>query len=192
MENLDVFFEQVYKRLQDGLSPFLTYHTAKHTEFVVGKAAFLCDQEGVIGREKELAMLAALYHDIGFLIGAENHEERACSMVRSEMKDLDLSPAELEAICGMIEATKIPQRPSNLTEMIVADADLFYIGTDRYEIVSEKLYIELLHAYPSLDRTKWLDIQIQFLSAHQYHTNFAKTHLAPMKKINLDRLLSAS
>ena len=35
---------------------------------------------------------------------------------------------DIEIICGIIMATKIPQRPKNYLEEIICDADLNYLG----------------------------------------------------------------
>ncbi len=89
----------------------------------------------------------------------------------------------------MIAATKIPQRPKNILEKIVADADLFYLGTPDYKQYSEKLYKELKHFDPSINDEKWLKIQVNFLSSHSYHTKYGKEVLAPVKRNILNSLL---
>jgi len=43
----------------------------------------------------------------------------------------------------MIMATKIPQSPKNLLEQIICDADLDYLGRERYEENSLLLLQEL-------------------------------------------------
>lgn len=184
-------FENIYKKiitkLEQELPESLSYHNAHHTEFVVEKAKLLADYENITGRDLDLIKIAALYHDTGFLISHEDHENRGCEFASRDLNG-SLTPAELEKVCEMITATKIPQTPNDLLEMIVADADLFYLGTSSYKKYSEKLFLELKHFDPSINDEKWLEIQINFLSSHSYHTNYGKEFLEPVKQKTLDLL----
>ena len=181
----DKIFKEIYKkiigRLEAELPATLAYHNAQHTEYVVDKAHMLAIHENITGRELELVKIAALYHDTGFLLDHLEHENLGCQIVSQDLEEL-LNPEELEKVCGMITATKIPQRPQNLMEMIVADADLFYMGTSNYKKFSQRLYLEMKHFNPSIGDEKWLEIQLNFLATHNYHTTYGKNMLEPQKQ----------
>jgi uncharacterized protein len=181
----DAIFEQIYKqvmvRLEQDLPEYLTYHNAHHTAFVVDKAIMLAKEENITGRDLELVKIAALYHDTGFLSGHLEHEDLGCQIAAVDLPHL-LSQDELNKVCGMITATKIPQTPHNILEKIVADADLFYLGTSNYKKFSQKLFLELKHFDPLIDDNKWLEIQVKFLSFHSYHTTYGKKILEPVKQ----------
>ncbi len=72
----------------------------------------------------------------------------------------------------MIMATQIPQTPKNRLEEILCDADLDYLGSDEYGIISAQLFKELNHQTPLSD-WDWLNIQIRFLESHHYFTTTA-------------------
>lgn len=181
----NTIFEQIYKkvivRLEQDLPEYLTYHNAHHTAFVVEKAIMLAKEENITGKDLELVKIAALYHDTGFLSGHLEHEDLGCQIAAEELPYL-LTTDELDKICGMITATKIPQTPHNLLEKIVADADLFYLGTPNYQKFSKELFLELKHFDPLIDDDKWLEIQVKFLSSHSYHTTYGKKILEPEKQ----------
>lgn len=181
-------YDRITSMLEEGLDKAFTYHDVEHTKRIVIRTEEVALKEGVSGRDLELLKIAALFHDAGFLESRENHEERSCKIARREL-DGDLSADELKAVCGMIMATKIPQEPKNLPERILADADLYYLGTSRYDEIAGLLYLELQHFIPDLSQKDWLDIQINFLKQHTYHTHFAKMELDPGKQANLERLL---
>lgn len=187
----DTIFKNIYKkiigRLEQELPESLTYHNAHHTAFVVDKAIMLADQHKIKGRDLELIKIAALYHDTGFLISHVNHENLGCQFASEDLQG-ELSRDELDKVCGMITATKIPQRPQNILEKIVADADLFYLGTPNYKKISNRLFLELKHFDPSINEERWLEIQIGFLSTHSYHTNYGKEILEPVKRKTLQAL----
>ncbi len=188
----EFIFEDIYKKiigkLEHELPEELAYHNAHHTKYVVEKAKLLAGYENITGKELELIKIAALYHDTGFLIDHKEHENLGCQIAFRDLQRV-LTADELENVCGMITATKIPQKPRNIQEKIVADADLFYLGTTNYRQFSKKLYMELKHFDPSINDEKWLQIQTKFLSSHSYHTNYARETLQPGKEKNLNALL---
>lgn len=182
----EAIYNKVIQDLKTGLPDSLVYHNANHTKYVLIQAASIAEKEGVQGRDLTLVKIAALYHDTGFLIQREDHEELGCSIASRDLKQYDLSSEEVAKICGMIRATHIPQRPTNLHEQIVADADLEYLGTNYFDEYSKKLHRELLHLNPNLTSQKWDEIQIDFLSKHSYHTNYCKQNKEPIKRRNLE------
>lgn len=185
-------FEEIYNNvissLELSLPKGLTYHTAAHTKYVVEKAGFLAEKERLKSAEKDLVQIAALYHDTGFLKGRDSHEEKSVEIAAGELSKYRFSETQKIRIYGMIMATRIPQNPRSLPEKIVADADLFYLGTENYSVFSKKLFSELKYYDPALTGEKWLEIQQQFLSSHRYHTNYCKTVLEPIKGKNLSSL----
>jgi len=183
--------ERILGLLAENLDRALTYHDVDHTRRIIKRTEEVARHEQVSGRDMELLRLAALFHDVGFLKGREDHEEKGCDIAKEELEEFDLTEDEVERICGMIMATKIPQRPRNLLEKIIADADLYYLGTENYDEIAELLYLELNHFLPDFTHEKWLRIQVDFLRQHRYHTEFARKNLDPLKLQHLSRLAKA-
>lgn len=185
-------FTQIYRKvisnLENNLPSWLYYHSPDHTRYVLEKSIFLAEQEQISGRELFLIKVAALYHDLGFIKGREEHECKSCEMAAAELPEFDITPNEIERICGMIMATKIPQQPKNLSEKILADADLEYLGTDSFYEISERLYKEIRHSQPQLSRQEWNEIQVKFLSNHSYHTTYCKKYCEEVKAAHLAEL----
>lgn len=182
----DTLYDHVIDRLTKDLPDHLVYHDVLHTQYVIEKSIFLADKEGVTGYDLTLLKIAALYHDTGFLINGKEHERLSCELVSQDLKSSEFTQSDMDKIHGMIMATKIPQNPQNLLENILADADLEYLGTDLFEPVSEKLYLELLHGNPAFTREEWDRLQVKFISAHQYHTDYCKEHREHIKQANLE------
>lgn len=188
MESFEDIFNHVTNRLVSELPVWLTYHNIDHTRYVLERANFIANQEYLSGREVLLIKIAALYHDTGFLVQRKDHEDLSCEIAFSELQHLEFTRVELAEICGMIKATRIPQSPKTLSEKIVADADLFYLGTSNYKDFSAKLFSEMKHYDPELTEKTWLNIQQKFLSSHRYHTNYGRNVLEPLKRRNFDSL----
>ena len=75
---------------------------------------------------KDLSLLktAALWHDVGFINKNIGHEEEGCVFVKKYLPDYGYTNSEIEIICGLIMATKIPQSPNTKLEQIIADANM--------------------------------------------------------------------
>lgn len=185
----DEIFSDVNKVLIDGLPDHLVYHNLEHTHYVLEKSILIAQHERINGHDLTLIKIAALYHDIGFIKTKDNHEETGCAIAQDDLGQYGISNEDIEKICGMIMATQIPQRPATALEKILADADLEYLGTKNFETISERLYDELKHFNPNLSRTEWFKIQIDFITAHQYHTKYCKEHRALMKQKNLETII---
>lgn len=182
-------YNAVMSNLEHNLPSWLYYHSPSHTQYVLERAEFLAEQEGITGRDLFLIKVAALYHDLGFVKKRDDHEQTACEMAGKELPQYGLTPAEITKVCKMIKATRIPQKPVSLSEKILADADLEYLGTDSFQKISEDLYREILHYQPELSRNEWNRIQVDFLTRHSYHTDFCKEHREPKKAVHLTTLL---
>lgn len=182
--------DQVFHLLDKQLPSFLTYHSPKHTKYVLEQVEIISMHENVNEHDLYLIKTAALFHDIGFIQQYKDHEEAGCEITREYLERYSFDPLDAEKIFGMIMATKIPQKPHTLSEMIVADADLEYLGTDLFYKVSQLLYKEMLYLDPDLDIKSFNQIQIKFLSAHTYHTDFCKNNREQKKAQNLKELMA--
>ena len=182
-------FDNVFSRLENKLPPYLYYHSADHTKRVIERAIFLARDAELSDYEIYLIKVAALYHDAGFLIGRKDHETKSCELATKELPEYGFSKEEIETICGMINATRIPQQTTNKYDKIVADADLFYLGTKDYDHYSNQLYKELLHINPEMDEKRWFQIQLDFLNSHSFQTNYGINILNPVKLKNKQKLI---
>jgi len=188
MVPFDEIYQKILRLLETQLPSFLTYHSSHHTAYVVEKAEYIALQENVNQKDIFLIKIAALFHDIGFIKQYKNHEEAGCVIARDVLKDYNFPDYDVEEICGMIMATKIPQSPKTLNEKIVADADLEYLGTDLFKPVSHLLFQELHYLDPELDITAFHKIQIDFLSNHNYHTDYCISNREGKKQRYLQEL----
>ena len=178
----------VLGRMKKELPNYLHYHSVDHTKLVIRRSVYIAEKTGLPKKDIELLQTAALYHDFGFTKVYKDHEEVGCDIVKEELPKHGYSKADITAICGMIRATKIPQTPKNKLENIIADADLEYLGSNRFKEIGDKLYEELKHFNPKLSRNEWNEIQIKFMSSHHYHTEYCKKYRQWRKQRNLDAL----
>ena len=176
-------------KLRSELSNKLHYHDLHHTLDVVEAAERIAKAEG-IADDETLALLrtAALFHDVGFITTYQSHEAESCRMAHKYLPQFEYEPRHIIMICGMIEATKIPQQPKTRLQEIICDADLDYLGRDDFETIASKLYRELKAYELVADERAWNAIQIKFLENHYYWTDHAKTTRQPAKHRHIEQL----
>lgn len=163
----------MWLRMETEWPDHLTYHSPAHVQDVCQAAHWYAREEGISDRDEILVLTAALYHDAGFLIATADHEARSCQLVREELPHFDYPDADIEHICDMIMATRLPQTPRDHLARILCDADLDYLGRDDYFPIAETLFTELRHQGVVKTETDWLTVQVRFLESHQYHTHTA-------------------
>lgn len=170
----DALKEFVSKKLSTELAPELMYHSFHHTMEVYQAAQRYAEEEKIIGEDLHLLLTAVLFHDSGFIIQRVNHEEKSCDVARSILPQFDYTEEQIDRICNMIMATRIPQQPKTHLEEIMCDADLDYLGRNDYYSISDGLYEEMRLAGQIKSEQEWMDVQIRFLENHHYHTETAK------------------
>jgi adenylate cyclase len=175
-------------KLEKELNSNLFYHGMRHTLDVLNMTEELCLAEKINSYETLLLKTAALFHDAGFTVNNENHEVLGCDLAHEYLPRFGYTNEEIERICGMVMATKIPQSPANHLEEIICDADLDYLGRDDFYSIGQSLFEEL-QAYNVInDMETWNRIQVSFLTAHGFFTDTNKTRRAPVKAEYLQEL----
>ncbi|HYQ55965.1 MAG TPA: HD domain-containing protein [Draconibacterium sp.] len=180
----------IFAKLSNELSPDLSYHGINHTKSVLNCCREYAKRMNISPYNSFLLDTAALMHDTGYLVAFDEHEEKSKEYARELLPHWNYSADEIEQICGMIDATKIPQKPNTTLEQIIADSDLDYLGTDKFYTVGEMLYKELKALKIISMRKEWLRLQVNFLKKHIYHTPFAKRYREPVKLKHLEEIIN--
>jgi len=178
----------ILDKLAKELPSYLSYHNVNHAKDVFKAAERLAEQENVSHHDKELLLTAAWYHDSGFLKAPQGHEEESCSIVHQVLPLYGYNTNDIENVCGMIMATKMPQSPKNHLEEILADADLDYLGRDDFFTIGDKLYQELLPSGTVNNEKEWNEWQLEFLTRHRYFTKTAQLTRKKKKEDNLEQI----
>lgn len=183
-------FETDIKRiLESGLDKRLHYHGFHHSIYVMDAALLIAADSKLSDRELLLLKTAVWLHDSGFLRTYNEHETIGTEIAKEMLPDYGYTAEDIKLINGMIMATRIPQSTSNLLEDIIADADLEYLGTDLFDKISEFLYEEFKEYKFINSRDEWNRIQVRFIKAHSYFTDFCKNNREAKKQENLARVM---
>lgn len=179
--------EYILDYLQKNLPATLYYHTIDHTKDVLRSSVALAKTERINGDELTLLKTAALFHDSGFTERTRNNEVIGCDIAQKALINFGYNHEQIEIICGMIMATKIPQTCNSHLQEIICDADLDYLGRDDFWELSEKLYKEL-NEEKKLNKITWHWTQASFLRKHNYFTDSAKKLRNGLKQKHLKEI----
>jgi adenylate cyclase len=182
--------ELILDKLEKELPKSLFYHNVKHTVDVVTQAELIGLGEGVSDEELLLLKTAGLFHDAGHTIGYDNHEYNSTVIAREILPNYYYTQSQIELICELIMATKLPPKPTNKLEEIICDADLDYLGRSDMIAVSNTLFMELKEQNKIVDMNEWNRLQIKFISGHQYFTYTARNLREVNKQMQIERITS--
>lgn len=172
------------------VSPDFLFHNIDHTQDVVNASTLMADYYQLPEEERLVLLLAAWFHDTGYSSGsAVKHESVSKEIAADYLQQHQVDGAIIEKVGNAIMATQWPQCPTNLTEQILCDADLFHLGTDAFSEKNKLLRKELNIVYDKkLGKKEWRQKNILFVQQHRYFTDYAKTHLQPIKDQHLKEL----
>lgn len=193
MSNLPPFLLDLYQfwteRLANELDESLRYHSVHHTQEVFNCCSTRASIEKLPEKSRDSLLLAALFHDTGFLYQSYQHEKRSCEIVEEVLAKLQFPLSEIQYIQQLILSTQLPQSPFDLPSSILCDCDLHYLGTSKYQEYSDALRFELEMRNGPMDELDWINLQINFLENHLYHTPWAQQELNKGKQKVLKKLL---
>jgi predicted metal-dependent HD superfamily phosphohydrolase len=172
-------------------NPSLVYHNDFHTFQVVEAATIISNHYQLDEEEAFIVNIAAWFHDTGYL-SVENsvhHEERSAVFAEDFLLSHGVDSDIIGKVKACITATVSPQKPHNLLECIVCDADLFHFGTDEFKNRSKLMRKEMEAVSGNeINKKDWKNSTISLLENHHYHTDFAQLLLNDQKQRNLENL----
>ncbi|KUJ61331.1 phosphohydrolase [Flavobacteriaceae bacterium CRH] len=173
--------------LKDKLSNLYSYHNFNHTLSVVNAVKTLSKKEDVGTDEKETLLVAAWFHDTGYIEGFEKHEEESVKFASKFLKEHGQSDEFIANVSNLILATVKEYVPKTHLEKIIKDADFAHLVGPEYFTTCELLRLELKNTWNiSFSNTEWTKENLNFLlNKHRFYTNYALKKWQPIKEKNL-------
>ena len=164
----------------------LSFHTLQHTMRVVQQVEIIGKNEQLTEDEMDAVLIASWFHDVGYLVQLENHEEASMQILHSFFEEHPVSDSVAAMADRCIQATKRKNAPESMPEKVIVDADVSHIGSDRFISISKKLRKERISCQnkdiPALDY--WRET-LCFLKNQSFYTTFASEKYSATKDENL-------
>jgi HD superfamily phosphodiesterase len=167
----------------------LVYHNQVHTENVVNAAIEIANHYRLSDLDYFIVVTAAWFHDIGYYTDPARHEEKGAEEAAVFLKRKGVDETTIQTVAQCIRATRLPQSPETLLEKIVADADLFHLGTSKFLETNKQIRKEFIALHNiDLSKDEWRNKTIRLLETHQYHTDYCRLLLNDTKAKHLEKL----
>ena len=168
------------------LPAWAVYHNLEHTQETVRAAREIGKASGLSKGEMAIVETAAWFHDIGYIDGPEEHEERSATEAAAFLKENGFPQEKLDMVLACIRATAVPQKPMNLLEQVLCDADIVHVGKKRFGARSDLLRSEMeMRKGQPISDLNWLNYNIEFITNHNFHTKYAQEEFSARRSKNL-------
>lgn len=179
----------VYNLFHEQLNQNIKYHNYDHTLEVVTHAVEIAEGMKLSRSEMEIVMLAAWFHDTGYLYSPKEHEERSAGIAGTFLQEQKYPEEKIEKVIGCIRATKVPQQPKNILEQVMCDADLLHLGKKGVIEKGELLRQEFENSKgETISERDWIKRSIDFFNQHHYHTTYALKEYNERREENILKL----
>ncbi|MGB1243250.1 MAG: HD domain-containing protein [Chitinophagales bacterium] len=176
------------KLLKTALPNSLVFHNHQHTWEVVHAAYEIGKNSGLEEDELEILMIAAWFHDIGHTIQYKGHEDASIKIATEYLEKIDYPAEKTRQVLECIEATRMPQNPTNLLQRVMCDADLYHFTLPNYTTKKELLRKEWELVFKKIYSDKaWNEMNLDFLKMHHYCSEYGEEVLSKRKDKNIDR-----
>lgn len=160
--------------LNKNLPEWALYHSLDHTVDTVKGCIEIGAASGFGGLNLEMLVIAGWFHDTGYVLKTDDHEEISCEIAEDFLDKNRFPGCDVDIITKCIMATKTSNQLESLCEFVIRDADLISLGRDDYFYKNELLRREIeLRDKVSIPEKNWLQRSIRFLEAHKYLTEYA-------------------
>ncbi len=178
----EIFTQQV--------KPEFVFHSLSHTEDVVEACSYMADHYQLAEEDRLVVLLAAWFHDTGYLEGdASGHEEKGIRLAQEFLHKQNADERLIQRVSSAIEATRMPQSPVSEVEKILCDADLYHLATTDFKAKSSLLKQEREWLVgQKISKSEWRKNNVSFLENHKYFTTYGQQNLEPKKLENLGSL----
>lgn len=175
--------------LKERLSPRLLFHNSNHTYEVVAAAGEIGANSNLTELQLAIVTIAAWFHDCGYTVKYKDHEDESKRIANDFLKGQSYPDDFIRSVLACIEATRYPQQPRSIEEMVICDADLYHFTKPDYPHYEEALRLEWNDClYLNYSRQEWEEVNCSVLLEHTYFTEYGKNVLQKFKDVNLERL----
>jgi predicted metal-dependent HD superfamily phosphohydrolase len=165
----------------------LTYHTLDHTEAVVKECRTLAPAAGLSPDDTEALLLAAWFHDVGYIDVYDGHEFRSMERAGAWLAEHNAPQSQIELVQGLIKSTHRDSPPETELQKLLVDADMSNLARDDFRSRAELLRTEWeLVLNKTYTTPEWTELQLNFMMAHKYRSEAGKARYKSDLKTNIE------
>jgi len=170
---LDDLEKKIFEEIFTNLPESFHFHGPDYAKKVYDQSFLLCRSEEIEQEDRLLVRTAALMLFTGLIQEYHQFENRSTVICREILPDFSYSEVQIDRICNLIMATKMPFNPVNQLEKILIDARMDYLGRPDYTENIKLLYKELRETGSKINGQQFKKQQLELLYEFQYFTTAA-------------------
>ena len=164
----------------------LTYHSLRHTEAVVKECRALAPAAGLGPADTEALLVAAWFHDAGYVDVYDGHEFRSMERAAAWLAEQGAGPDRAQLVQELIRTTHRDEAPETELQQLLADADMSNLARADFRSSAELLRTEWeLVLGKTYSNPEWAELQLNFMVAHKYQSEAGKERYKKDFKANL-------
>lgn len=189
MDLIEKSEQYVVKLLEEKLPAMYVYHNVNHTLGMVKAASTIADYEQISHEDTKKLIIAAWFHDTGYIHGHLNHERESANIASEFLRSCGCDETYISEISELIMATVFTHVPQNTLEEILRDADFFHFSNDDYQSVCSLLRQEWQNTqHKTFTDAEWAQENLTMLKQkHKFYSAFARKFWQPVKDRNIER-----
>jgi predicted metal-dependent HD superfamily phosphohydrolase len=176
----------VAQLFKEELSPNYIYHSLTHTHEMTQAAQKIAEGCGLEEEDLEILLLAAWFHDTGYIKAYRGHEEHSKKYARSFLEKEGCSDDTIQQVETLIESTRSGYEPQNLLQEIMHDADHIHVGKKSFFKKAELLRLEWeLFLEEFYSNSEWEKNQLDYLMHTNFYTEYARCEYGEGRESNI-------
>ncbi|MCP4310969.1 MAG: hypothetical protein GY790_06875 [Bacteroidetes bacterium] len=166
--------DRVFETILVKLPGNLHFHCKEYARKLYNQSFLLCRAEEIEQEDRLLVRTAALMLYTGLTQAYSNFENRSSVIAREILPQYKYSELQIDKICNLILATKIPFQPINQLEKILIDTKMEYIGRPDYPDHIKLLFQEMVESGANLNGQQFKKQQLELLYTFDFFTVAAR------------------
>lgn len=149
------------------------FHNYEHTEEVVEAAQKLAELADLSEENRFVLLLAAVFHDLGYIKGHNDHEQFSAEMAEDFLKEHQVERPLVEQVKKLILSTRKSATPETELEKMLHDACWAFLGRKRFFRRAQLLEMEYEQVHQKkISKKKWnrkmlnLQLETAFLTSY--------------------------
>ena len=183
----EIFIRDLF---QKEITDRLKYHDILHTEYVVQQSGIIGQNSGLTEEEINIVVVAAWFHDSGFVAHPNVHEKKSQEIAREFLSAKGVAKDHIKKVLHCIMATKMPQNPEgDILAKVLCDADMAHLSEDFYLDRTLLLRKERnLESETKLSRKTYYQETVELFNKHTYFTEYGNSEFSAGKANNFQLL----
>lgn len=176
----------VYNTYKENLPESILFHTHQHAVDVSSAADKIARKSIPDERTRTLVVLAAWFHDIGYVESYEEHVEASVRIASSFLESHGISDDEIQDVAALIRFVHSGAEPRTSEEAVLHDANRSFAGGKQFFDRSGRLRLEWERAlHCTFSDREWAERQLAFLTSTRFFTPHGKKKYEPRRHKNL-------